>query len=765
MVLECPFCSGRTLVNKNVNHTFFCRKCNKNVLKRCYSCNEVIHEINLDTCPSCGSWLPDFPTSWCRTATHILWTKVIARIVKEDLKNSATHSQVGYMLLLNNYTVVDPDKLREKGIKYLRDTPRRRGREYTPNAAFMGLLRRDAAVPHTYSTTPIGDYLLKQETTMGQQVVFIDRLLKLKITNIYDVLGTYELFNTRPFLLALRFMNKLSQDGVPVTLNRLALAFMCRNENEDFDRAVSFARNSDEAINNYLFSNSRELGRVIRGVFIPWMVELGLVSIEEESYTITDLGKEVYNLYLKLLPIWYSKLEEDPIRNSATILLVRLLQHPMVTENDLLLSSEELKSVFKLLRRSKKENFDYDLYYDIPPQRRGDVIDQCSKMVQLNGNAPSMLSLLSKLQLVELEKVKEILSQKKGKVVSEDILPSKKRVDFTQLDRKAGTSFEREVRDILEELGFRATMYKVDRRFSTIDFPDEILWALPGGPRENPDIIVDLPILLLVDPKSDVNLEMYKLRAYDYYASHPEVNAYSSVIVTKAPLRNPQELKNTSRIVVITLEALKTLLENKDRMTSNQICWFFVPYRREGKYVDLSVVKDKLRAPPEEVLREVEIHREYVKKMGIIDGIKEKMLLGFLTPMAVDFLTGVCCKFKGEITTNTIKRVFLETDTLPSLKDTQVLYWLSRSPVLLNHLQRYWNVEEKIYLMSVSPVKIQVKKEYAQFIGWLDQTRVQEYVRKKEVKGWYDQCLSLAQKISGELAKVLKTFERIILGD
>jgi len=734
--MQCPYCGSSELINKNLNHVFFCKKCNKNVLKKCYRCGKETY-ANIDECPFCRAWLPDLPTSWIRSATHLQLLFRVVKIVHDCLKDKATHEDLGFALLFKELAVVDPRKLMKKGINYLKDTPFRRGREYALNALYLGLLTRSSKKPYVYSVTPIGQRFLSTGNPLERWAIIVDRICKLKLTNIYDEAGTYKRFRFRPFLTTMNLIKKLEERGIKVTLNKLALAFLCKNENADLKKALMFAEKyTDDELSRMFFSNSREVQRAIKGVVIPWLKELLLIATRNNAYYLTDIGKKVCNIYASLTPLWYEDIKND--NEVARILLYRLVRNRLLSDTSLI-------SIGSIL--SIKTDYDFDIFYDIPVDKRKKLLHICSKFLKDNINIEE---LFKKLQLNEAAKILNLLTNEEKEKINE-VFQEMEGKNLRLLDRKTGSMFEKKVLDVLKELRFEAYLYRDERTFSSITFPPELRWALKGEARENPDIIVYRPLLLLVDPKDDVNNELFKLRAYDYYACHPEVNAHACVIITKKPLKEFSVLNNVTRIVIMTYRALLKLEERKEEFSMNEICSFFVPLENRGRYVSASdIERDKAISN----LKFLQIYRVQYP----IDNIR-RFILGPLSPMAINILTRICKKYDGEIRSDTIINV-LEELHVPK-KDENVLYWKWRILEVLTMIQKYWNTKEKIYEIEIEPKeKIKVKEKYRELLALLDQSSVNEY---KELTEWLQTCISVGKNISKDLRKMLNMVKRVTI--
>lgn len=113
-------------------------------------------------------------------------------------KIGVTTEQIGKILIdrkLSKKTIIEsPNKLK-------------RARDHALNCSILGL---SVPIPHgnsfRYTKSPVGNLLSKYSFEnecpydLHESAIFVDRMMKLKLTNAYDSRKTYSKFHTRSFL-------------------------------------------------------------------------------------------------------------------------------------------------------------------------------------------------------------------------------------------------------------------------------------------------------------------------------------------------------------------------------------------------------------------------------------------------------------------------------------------------------------------------------------------------------------------------------------
>lgn len=192
--------------------------------------------------------------------------------------------------------------------------------------------------------------------------------------------------------------------------------------------------------------------------------------------------------------------------------------------------------------------------------------------------------------------------KKETKNISEILISSTKTEDRFKLTlgikktitQRFGGAWEQYVFNHLLNLGLEPRWYKETQDFANIKLPNSVINALTGGTRYNPDIIFYKP-LFLIDPKDDANKEMYKVQAYDGYATHSQVNA-NALIVSKELMGKDQaeRMADLKRTFVIDKEALDLLVNNKSYLNRDLIVKILGYGCSFGEYLNEEVILEKI---------------------------------------------------------------------------------------------------------------------------------------------------------------------------
>jgi len=292
-VIKCPICSSNRYKTPGMNYTRYCDKGHK--YKVCPFCDFVFDHKFFD-CPKCGAWLPNLPTSWARSATSLFLLRRVTENIYRNLNNTSDDSALARILSSMGIISVNPERINELGDRYWRGTIRRRASEYSTNLKYLGLLEK---VEEGDKLTPLGEKFVESETKLDFDSIAILILISFWLTNKYDSRKTYAIHNIRPIFLSLKIINSLESNGLQASADHIGLAFMCRNETDDFKKALKLSEKfSPEYIHNLFFSKGREFNRAIIGVFSNWMEQAGLIEREKSSagirkISITEVGKEI----------------------------------------------------------------------------------------------------------------------------------------------------------------------------------------------------------------------------------------------------------------------------------------------------------------------------------------------------------------------------------------------------------------------------------------------------------------------------------------
>jgi len=292
-VIKCPICSSSRYKTPGMNYIRYCDKGHK--YKVCPFCGSVFSHKLFD-CPKCGAWLPNLPTSWARSATSLFLLKRVAENIYRNLNNTSNDSTLAKILSSMGIISVNPERINELGDRYWRGTIMRRASEYSTNLKYLGLLEK---IGEGDKLTPLGEKFVGSKTKLDFDSIAILALISFWLTNKYDSRGTYAIHNIRPIFLSLKIINSLESNGLRASADHIGLAFMCRNEADDFKKALNLSEKfSPEYIHNLFFSEGKEFNRAIIGVFSNWMEQVGLIERERSSagirkISITEVGKEI----------------------------------------------------------------------------------------------------------------------------------------------------------------------------------------------------------------------------------------------------------------------------------------------------------------------------------------------------------------------------------------------------------------------------------------------------------------------------------------
>ncbi|MBU4348658.1 hypothetical protein KJ671_04125, partial [Patescibacteria group bacterium] len=153
---------------------------------------------------------------------------------------------------------------------------------------------------------------------------FSEAFMNLKIGNEFDVSNFYSAYNNHILFQCLRIINDLKNNDSPATIENLALAIMSKNEGGEYNKALKVSLEYDhKKIKQIWFSRGQEFNRVIKGVFVRWLNQTKMISIENKEGTtfvyLTDFGKNIFEKYReKYLPISISGISPVELATRTT---------------------------------------------------------------------------------------------------------------------------------------------------------------------------------------------------------------------------------------------------------------------------------------------------------------------------------------------------------------------------------------------------------------------------------------------------------------
>jgi len=466
------------------------------------------------------------------TRIHRLFRiRVIVR--KANELGSIKDEEVGRVLveakLSKESTIRSPDKLR-------------RARDHLYNATILGLLipnRRNKEF--VYQPSPYGRLLSRYSLIdefpkdTYEASLFIERLMRLKLTNAYDWRGTYKRMRVRPLYVILKL---LSRQPLHIAQIHFSLALMrkgtIRENEKNFNQVIQnlhteFIKSDKSNIKEFLEEfelDSKEIKADINRStrpLIDWMRQCNLIFMDSnrEWCYLSEYGQRALEIFENYVPIWYIDLPYDSRYCAAFILLSNLVKAGLVKrvnyreifkayESEL----QNFSEILNLLKSSPGVKFDFDFFYDIPVKCRSEVLRILMDM--LNLTMPGLFS---------LNKLKQLLIELAHRNIDE--------ISYSLQQ----TGYDQETQNLSRVLGitvprkewFQTTFeWAVCLQLRLLKLPAypyngeyEDIVKLPIA-RDNPDIVLRDKILSLVECKSKeewgVKLKLTKRVEGEFYA-------------------------------------------------------------------------------------------------------------------------------------------------------------------------------------------------------------------------------------------------------
>jgi hypothetical protein len=477
----------------------------------------------------------------------------------------------------------------------------------------MGLLTRTGR-PFGYSSTTVGkslkDYGTEEECPKDsrEEAVFIDKILRLKLTNVYDLQleEQYLSYRSRPCLYLLHALSNASS----LHEHQLAIATgskKCDPLLEDRKtRALTsqlgeYGAPSKDALRSFYRDfgvrkhHYKNMTRNVRPL-LDWCESIGLVASKEVNgtsgrwYDVTERGKQMLALYAKKTPIWYIDLGKTPAAKAALLIFYQYASSAgydikgILNENlhvglvtmkisELIQEIEERHGIFLVSHGSQDEpELDFSLEYDVPPENRVDVqgfLQSISSIAHVKSDR-----ILQSVEMGPLERLERLLEEEQqdirsiftgrfaeGTAISSD--PLLKQVSTliptVGILGQYKSDFEKEAVILLRLIGLNAIKYQgqlSDRcsRTHVIRFFEN-----------NPDILVINGIECLVEcksssewkaPLSGMKSVPKELLIYQQYL--PEVGSNSIILVYEGSLDGSSQkiiesiLGDSPKVVFVT---------------------------------------------------------------------------------------------------------------------------------------------------------------------------------------------------------------------
>jgi hypothetical protein len=419
-------------------------------------------------------------------------------------KIGVTTEQIGKILVdrkLSKKTIIEsPNKLK-------------RARDHALNCSILGL---SIPIPHgnsfRYTKSPVANLLSKYSFEnecpydLHESAIFVDRMMKLKLTNAYDSRKTYSKFHTRPFLSLLTILKHgplhLSQVHYLLSIhNDLNIhPKLTTNLLETFSKYRPYDEDKIECfIKDFKLSDKRtqkEIGRSTKPL-LDWAQQGNLLTADKAGWClITENGKATQEFYSKYFPVWYDQLGLNAPLQSALLLLYQYGYQNNLRVNRRKLPKEyrealdELISKYKIWNKSitkLEQPIDFSLDYDVPYKQRKEVEEYALRIVSEIQFPKVDLYSISLQSIYQLENILE---------------QTPTELKWVQLNKALGIKIPRREcfqTDLEWEVCIRLQVFQLPALPYQGEFEGET--DLPMA-TDNPDIVIKNAIKCLVECKS-----------------------------------------------------------------------------------------------------------------------------------------------------------------------------------------------------------------------------------------------------------------------
>jgi len=511
---------------------------------------------------------------------------VVNAVTEENKKDKfPSDKQIGVVLAQRGLS-----KYRREKIK---DRIMRRARDHLLTASYMGLLTRTKR-PFGYSSTLSGrllsQYGIEEECPKDakEEAVFIDKILRLKLTNVYDLQlrQQYVGLRCRPCLYILQVLARKSwlhehQIAVAIGSNRCDPMLEDRQTASIVSDLCRYGEPCDKILQQFYKDynvgkiDRKNMTRNIRPL-LDWCESVGLVTsreIEEiggKWYNITDRGKAMLETYAKKVPVWYVDLGKAASAKAALLIfyqyalssgfdfqgmLNQKLKIGLVTVTVAELAKDIKKNIGLDFLDGNTQNaieLDFALEYDVPPEQRGEVFSFIKTICKMTLIKPEKL--IQNTEVDHVEELETILQREQqtirgiitGKFAERTAISSDPLLrQVSSLVPSVGilgqykSDFEKEVVILLRLLGLNAVKYQ--GQLSDRSHKAHVIRFFEN----NPDILVINGIECLVECKSSGEWKSplsgeksvsKELVIYQQYA--PEVKSNSIILIYEGMLDN-----------------------------------------------------------------------------------------------------------------------------------------------------------------------------------------------------------------------------------
>lgn len=505
---------------------------------------------------------------------------VVNAVTKMNLKKKFPgDDEIGLILARTGLS-----KFRKEKIK---DRIMRRARDHLLTASYMGLLSR-VGRPFGYSSTISGrmlkSYGRDEECPKDalEEAVFIDRIMRLKLTNVYDLqLGKqYTSIRSRPCLYMLYILRGKAwlhehQIAVATGGERCDPILHDKSTEKIFSSVAKYGKPRKEKLFHFyedFHIKSQDRKNMTRNVrpLLDWCESMGLVESKEVAktggrwYNITERGNRILQMYGKKLPIWSIDFGTFRSAKAAILLLYTYLQMHRLTvgngflrqklKTGLVLSevSNLVQDIEKQINLTFADNYaslktevDFSWEYDVPPDKREEVLTFLKMLTRTYSiKAEEVIETLERSYIDQLRfslqkehiAIRETLtgSFAKSTSISEDPILTRVRdlIPSVGILSQYRSDFEKEVAILLRLLNLNAVKYQGQnadrcRKSHVMRFFEN-----------NPDILIMNGIECLVECKSSGEwhspLRTEKGISKEIFLYHqymPEVKSNSIVLI------------------------------------------------------------------------------------------------------------------------------------------------------------------------------------------------------------------------------------------
>jgi len=516
-------------------------------------------------------------------------------------------------------------KYRKEKVK---DRIMRRARDHLLTASYMGLLTR-SGFPFGYSSTQSGKLLQKyglEECPKDamEEAVFIDRILRLKLTNVYDMQRgkQYQKLRSRPCLFILEVLsrkNGLHEHQIAVATGgnrcdptiednktRLIVAEVCKYGDQSEAMLKKFYTKYGVKA-----QDRKNMTRNVRPL-LDWCRSVGLVRYQEIGeagrwYYLEERGKRLLKQYREKTPVWYIDLGNASTAKSALLLFYQyaiasgfvfksILNSKLkvttlnsgitATKIGELVSEIEIQTGVNLVNAgsAKDAELDFTFEYDVPPENRKEVMEYLKTICKVaNVKSEKVLHVLEIESIEDLERVldrehkdvRQILTGSVSKNTNVEAEKIASLIPSVGILGQYKSEFEKEVVLLLRLLSLNAIKYQGQlaertRKAHVARFFEN-----------NPDILVKNGIESLVECKSsgewksplstDKNMPK-ELMLYQQY--FPQVQSdsialiYEGVLDTESKKFLASFLGDSNDIVFVTKNYLINCIHNPQQRTN-----------------------------------------------------------------------------------------------------------------------------------------------------------------------------------------------------